>query len=63
MTEAYRAIGLQQAMLVIPVLSMMLAAVLFFASRAMLRHSLLMAETSEVRTNSTASAPSRTAAD
>ena len=35
--EAYRAIGLQQAMLVIPVLSLALAAVLFGASRAMLR--------------------------
>ena len=35
--ESYRAIGLQQAMLVIPVLSFALAAVLFGASRAMLR--------------------------
>jgi MFS family permease len=38
-TENYRAIGLQQAMLVIPVLSLALAAVLFGASRAMLSDS------------------------
>jgi predicted MFS family arabinose efflux permease len=33
MTEAFRAIGLQQAMIVIPVLSVALAVVLFFGSR------------------------------
>jgi MFS family permease len=35
-TEAFRAIGLQQAMLIIPVLSVALAFVLYFGSRAML---------------------------
>jgi MFS family permease len=35
--EVYRAIGLQQAMLVIPVLSLVLAIVLYFAARAMRR--------------------------
>jgi hypothetical protein len=34
--EAFRAIGLQQAMLIIPVLSVALALVLYFGSRAML---------------------------
>ncbi|MEO8027689.1 MAG: MFS transporter, partial [Bryobacteraceae bacterium] len=33
MTEGFRAIGLQQAMLVIPVLSVLLAVVLYMASR------------------------------
>lgn len=36
MTDAFRAIGLQQAMLVIPVLSVLLALVLFAASRTIL---------------------------
>jgi MFS family permease len=35
-TEAFRAVGLQQAMLIIPVLSVALAFVLYFGSRAML---------------------------
>jgi MFS family permease len=35
-TEAFRAIGLQQAMLIIPALSLALAFVLYFGSRAML---------------------------
>ena len=35
-TEAFRAVGLQQAMLIIPVLSLALAFVLYFGSRAML---------------------------
>ncbi len=35
-TEAFRAVGLQQAMLIIPVLSIALAFVLYFGSRAML---------------------------
>jgi len=35
MTEAFRAIGLQQAMLVIPALSLALAVVLYFGSRTM----------------------------
>jgi MFS family permease len=37
-TEAFRAVGLQQAMLIIPVLSVALAFVLYFGSRAMLAH-------------------------
>lgn len=40
-TEVYRALGLQQAMLVVPVLSILLAAVLWAASRSMLRDRLL----------------------
>jgi MFS family permease len=36
-TEAFRAVGLQQAMLIIPVLSLILAAVLFAGSRTMSR--------------------------
>lgn len=36
-TEAFRAIGLQQAMLIMPVLSIFLAAVLYFASRTIKR--------------------------
>jgi MFS family permease len=35
-SEAFRAVGLQQAMLIIPVLSVALAFVLYFGSRAML---------------------------
>ena len=35
LTEAFRAVGLQQAMLIIPVLSVALAFVLYFGSRAM----------------------------
>ena len=35
-TEAFRAVGLQQAMLIIPVLSVVLAFVLYFGSRTML---------------------------
>jgi predicted MFS family arabinose efflux permease len=38
-TEAYRAIGLQQAMLIIPVLSLLLAAVLWAGSRSIVRDS------------------------
>jgi hypothetical protein len=34
-TEAFRAVGLQQAMLIIPVLSVVLAAVLYAGSRTM----------------------------
>jgi len=33
MTEAFKAAGLQQAMLIVPVLSLLLAAVLYFGSR------------------------------
>jgi MFS family permease len=34
--EAFRAVGLQQAMLIIPVLSVALAVVLYFGSRSMI---------------------------
>jgi len=36
MTEVFRAIGLQQAMLIIPVLSVILAGVLYMASRTII---------------------------
>ncbi len=35
-TEAFKAVGLQQAMLILPVLSLLLAAVLFCASRTII---------------------------
>jgi MFS family permease len=37
MSETFRAIGLQQAMVIMPVLSVALAIVLYFASRTMTR--------------------------
>jgi MFS family permease len=57
MTESYRAIGLQQAMFVIPVLSVALAGVLFAASRAIERDRWGVAPSSETVVDSVAPAP------
>ena len=57
-TEAFRAIGLQQAMLIIPVLSVALAFVLYFGSRSMLTdviHREVMPATSHSLASSSAS--------
>ena len=49
MTETFRAIGLQQAMQVIPVLLVALAAVLYLGSRTIVRDTIAVRELSDVR--------------